>query len=219
MRSQYADKFNHDEDACGYDEDVRDEGNPIREGYSATLAWVSERAKIRDRDVVVDLGCGTGNLAQHLPAHCELHCVDISENMLALARKKLNGKPEVNYICSDLLAYFEDKEHCFDRVVSTYAVHHLTQPEKGLLFMAVARSLRPGGRVAFGDLMFESDPSRDQYLEHLRRDGNAPLADEIEDEFFWSVDHAIAGLQQAGFATEHTQISTLSWGISGRLTP
>ena len=37
MRSQFVDKFNHDDEATGYDEDVADEGNPIREGYAALL--------------------------------------------------------------------------------------------------------------------------------------------------------------------------------------
>ena len=40
MRSLYADKFNHDADAAGYDADVRNESDPIRAGYAApcTLA-------------------------------------------------------------------------------------------------------------------------------------------------------------------------------------
>jgi hypothetical protein len=43
MRSRHADRFNHDTEVDGYDDDVADESNPIRNGYGATLDWVIER--------------------------------------------------------------------------------------------------------------------------------------------------------------------------------
>lgn len=46
MRSQYADYYNHDEDAPLYDQDVADETHPIRAGYTAALAWVIESVQI-----------------------------------------------------------------------------------------------------------------------------------------------------------------------------
>lgn len=64
MKSQYADKFNHDSIACEYDENVQDENNPVRAGYQALLAWIQEKAQYSR--VIVDLGCGTGNTIQAL---------------------------------------------------------------------------------------------------------------------------------------------------------
>ncbi len=46
MRSRYADEYNHDGAAPGYDEDVLNEEDPIRTGYRATLDWVIKVAQI-----------------------------------------------------------------------------------------------------------------------------------------------------------------------------
>ena len=66
MRSRHVDHFNHDTEVDGYDDDVADESNPVRNGYDATLDWVIEHAAVGRDDVVVDLGTGTGNLAARL---------------------------------------------------------------------------------------------------------------------------------------------------------
>jgi hypothetical protein len=54
MRSKYADYFNHDADAAGYDQDVQNERDPIRAGYRAVLRWVADKVKPHSR--VPDLG-------------------------------------------------------------------------------------------------------------------------------------------------------------------
>lgn len=42
IRSEHADVYNHNPWAADYDDDVRDEQNPIRAGYDACLTWVAE---------------------------------------------------------------------------------------------------------------------------------------------------------------------------------
>ena len=41
MRSKHVNKFNHDEDALSYDQDVSNEAHPIRAGHSELLDWVA----------------------------------------------------------------------------------------------------------------------------------------------------------------------------------
>ena len=78
MRSANADIFNHDTDAAEYDDDVRNEANPIRAGYRKVLASVVEQAQITSTSRVLELGSGTGNLSA-LIANCrELVSVDVS---------------------------------------------------------------------------------------------------------------------------------------------
>ncbi len=70
MRSRFADTFNHDADAPGYDKDVSNEVDPIRAGYTALLDWTARSARIDQRHDVLELGAGTGNLTRlMLPAH------------------------------------------------------------------------------------------------------------------------------------------------------
>ena len=144
-RSLHGDRFNHDTEVDGYDADVADESNPIRDGYAATLAAVIAAAAAQPGDTVVDLGTGTGNLALRLPPVARLVCVDISAGMLAAAREAA-GRDRVRK--ADLLE-FAERVPAADAIVSTYALHHLTAGGKSPLLGALARALRPGGRLAY----------------------------------------------------------------------
>jgi putative AdoMet-dependent methyltransferase len=213
VRSIHADTFNHDEEAAGYDDDVADESNPIRAGYGATLDWVVERAAVAAEDEVVDLGTGTGNLAVRLPSCQRLIGVDVSEQMLDLAKAKLRGSPSVELIRADLLEFL-DRPATFDVIVSTYAIHHLVADEKALLVERVAARLAPGGRLVVGDLMAASRAAVDGVKARLQH----PDADDFfVEEFPWFVDETLAVVDRAGFTgVAVEQFSELSWGVAAR---
>jgi ubiquinone/menaquinone biosynthesis C-methylase UbiE len=95
---------------------------------------------------VLDVGCGTGRLLHDMPARYEKHGVDISDEMLAIARRR--GLDVVHAGAADLP--FDDST--FD-VVTTFAVlHHLIDPE--LVRRAIhemCRVVKPGGAVVVWD--------------------------------------------------------------------
>ena len=216
MRSRHADRFNHDEDAPGYDADVLREEHPIRAGYAAALDWVVERAAVTGSDEVLDLGTGTGNLIARLPDFASLTAVDVSEAMLELAAGKFGGDDRVNWVQDDLLGFFDCPGPAYDAVISTYALHHLTYDEKQALFEAIGTRLAPGARVLFADLMFESPAERARILDAYRAAGDGDLVSLIEDEFFWDVEPAAAAWRELGFTVETHRLSTLSWGLAAR---
>jgi putative AdoMet-dependent methyltransferase len=216
MRSRYADKFNHDPDATGYDRNVQNERDPIRAGYSQLLDWIAEQVDALSSPRVLDLGSGTGNLGMRLRDDAALICVDVSTAMTKIARAKLAARREVSFVTADLLEFFETNSMLFDAVVSSYAIHHLTEDEKTLLFEHIARSLRPGGIAALGDLMFENAESRTAMLQTYRTTGRGELAEDIEDEFFWTLDSALHKFRSLGFDAEARRFSELSWAIVAR---
>ena len=217
MRSQHVDEFNHDPWADNYDRHVRNEEDPIRAGYADTLAWTVAQAAISPDDVVVDLGAGTGNTSALIPAARRVVCVDISEKMTALARPKLRHLPQVDYVIADLLEYYATDPVPCDAVVSTYAIHHLTAAEKETLFAGIFATLPPGGRAAFGDLMFRDAAAEQELRAAYGAAGMAELILDFDEEFFWHVDHATAALMKCGFAVQEVrQFSNLSWGICVR---
>ncbi|MBN1995277.1 MAG: class I SAM-dependent methyltransferase [Anaerolineae bacterium] len=215
MKSQFAEAFNHDEDAPAYDNDVLDETHPIRAGYDAVLNWVSEKSA-HTCGAILDLGAGTGNLSRRLKNFKRLVCVDVSDNMLNIARRKLAGLNNVEYVKTDLLAYFFNDPPLFDAIVSTYAIHHLTEAEKPILFEKIYAALPPGGRAVFGDLMFADAAAQAQLAQKFQNEGRPDVVADFADEFFWFVDQANASLTGLGFETEIKRFSDLSWGIAAR---
>lgn len=209
MPSKHVDRFNHDPDAADYDRDVARESNPIRAGYDQLLTWVA--AQIPPDAVVVDLGSGTGNLARRIHDPARLVCVDVSGEMTKIARDKLADRP-CQFVSADLLDCMGQLP-TVDAVASTYAIHHLTDEEKPVLFRGIYDHLGPGGVAAMGDLMFASRADGQAICDAYARAGKHGLVDAIRDEFFWYVDEAEAVLRELGFATRHRRFSQLSWAI------
>src|SRR6516164_6041032 len=130
MRSANADIFNHDTEAADYDNDVLNEADPIRAGYRDVLRWVVRQAQITPSSRVLELGSGTGNLSELIASCGELVSVDVSGNMEAIAKLKVRHLTNRRFIKADILEVFAQELGKFDAVISTYAVHHLTDQEK-----------------------------------------------------------------------------------------
>jgi len=214
MRSEFVEKFNHDDDAVEYDNDVLNEIDPIRTGYNALLDWVAMQASAAPDRTILDLGAGTGNLTKRLHDYNKIVCVDVSEQMTSIGKVKLPDSENIEWVQADLLEYFDQPVGAFDAIVSTYAIHHLTKFEKEALFKYSYESLNTKGIAVFGDLMFENAVERERILDEYRNNDQGELADDIEDEFFWDIEHAVGALSKTGFRNIKPQrFSGLSWGI------
>jgi trans-aconitate 2-methyltransferase len=95
-------------------------------------------------NVVVDLGCGTGNITEHIaqrwPA-ARIIGVDGSREMLAVAQARL---PAIAWVSADLSRWSADGGA--DIIYSNAALHWL--PDHTTLFPHLARQLREGGVLA-----------------------------------------------------------------------
>ena len=213
MKSIYADRFNHDEDASEYDEDVRNEKDPIRTGYEAVLNWVIESAKIEKQSSVLELGSGSGNLSRRIKECGELTTVDISEKMEELAKSKLTHIKNRTFVKADLLEFFEMNSEKYDVIISTYSIHHLSEEEKKFLLKEAWDHLKPSGKAVFGDLMLESKSKKEIKCEEYTEKEDFETAKAIEEEFFWYIDTAEAYLKSLGFKVMTRKFSDLSYGI------
>lgn len=215
-RSANADIFNHDAEAAGYDNDVRNEADPIRAGYRDVLHWVVQQAQITPTSRVLELGSGTGNLSELIASCGELVSVDISENMETIAKCKMRHLANRRFIKADILEGFTQELGKFDAVISTYAVHHLTDQEKQRLFALIFDHLLPSGAAVFGDLMVQSDSEKEEKVHQYLAKGDRATAQAISEEFFWSLDTAIADLKRLGFKIRVKRFSDLSYGVIAR---
>jgi ubiquinone/menaquinone biosynthesis C-methylase UbiE len=98
---------------------------------------------------VLELAAGTGRLTRHLVRRLSdpslLTATDISQDMLEIAKKKVD-QDEVKYQVEDMQALsFPDKS--FDLIVCQYGV--MFPPDKEKAFKEMYRVLKPGGAVLF----------------------------------------------------------------------
>jgi ubiquinone/menaquinone biosynthesis C-methylase UbiE len=126
-----------------------------------------ERAAPASDDRVVDLGAGTGLLALALaPRVAEVTALDISPHMLERLDEHAaaDGIDNVRSVVGDLRELpLEDESATL--VVSSYAFHHLEDPDKELALAEARRVLAPGGRLVLCDMMFSlSLDARDRAL-------------------------------------------------------
>jgi len=105
----------------------------------------------------IDLGCGTGTISKSVKnifPNVNITCVDISGNMLEIAKNKIGGT--VNCIQADFNSFnFPQK---YDLVVSSLALHHLeNDSDKMEFYRKIHTSLNPGGVFINIDVVLGSD--------------------------------------------------------------
>jgi putative AdoMet-dependent methyltransferase len=181
-----------------YDYGVRN-ASGVFDGYDHVLGTVVRLADARPGLHVLDLGIGTGNLAQRfLDQGCAVWGVDFSPVMLTKARAKA---PRVRLVQADLLApgdWPAELNRRFDRIVSTYVFHEFRLEAKvGLLRRLADDHLAGDGRIVIGDIAFASVQAR--------ADAGADHWD--EDEHYWAADETIGACAESQFQVTYAQIS------------
>jgi demethylmenaquinone methyltransferase/2-methoxy-6-polyprenyl-1,4-benzoquinol methylase len=136
--------------------------------------WRRETAAavVRPGDRVLDVCCGTGDLAlAAAEAGGEVTGLDFSEAMLVRARRK---EPALEWVSGDALALpFADDS--FEAVTIGFGLRNLADAERGLAEMR--RVLSPGGRVAILEITRPRGIVRPFY--RFWFDGVIPLAGKV----------------------------------------
>jgi ubiquinone/menaquinone biosynthesis C-methylase UbiE len=126
------------------------------EAFRKVLGGLIQMASPKPADACVDLGAGTGFVTTALaPMVSSVLAVDISTAMTEslASRAALEGLENVSTQVADL-SHFELPPGRADLIVSSYALHHLSDADKRALVARSARWLRPGGRLVIADMMF-----------------------------------------------------------------
>jgi len=97
----------------------------------------------------LDVGCGTGIFSRLLATRCEhVTGIDLSGEMIRLARERSAGIPNLRYEQADVLDYLQPS-HTFEVITSIATLHHL--PLETIL-PRLREALQPGGVLLILDL-------------------------------------------------------------------
>jgi tRNA (cmo5U34)-methyltransferase len=97
---------------------------------------------------ILDLGCGTGLFAGFAALkypEAALVLVDVSEEMVLEAKKRLSSVKKIQFIRSDFLEL--KTIGTFDLVISGLAIHHLEDTQKQEFFQRIYGWLKPWRKV------------------------------------------------------------------------
>ena len=167
-----------------------------------------QTAAIRPGEKILDVGCGTGVLTRLAcdaagPAGSALG-IDPTRNMIRIAKEnaqRLGSRAEFKVAAIEKLPL----EHSsFDVVLSSLMLHHLSPDLKREGLQEVYRVLKPGGRFAVSDVLFQGDMTL--VPQELLDDVNAwsgCIAGALHEDDF------IARLQAAGFQDANVEVTNV----------
>jgi tRNA (cmo5U34)-methyltransferase len=180
----------------------------MRQYYGAAV-WAMETAA--PKPAILDVGAGTGLLSSFLLEkfpEARLTLMDISENMLDMARMRFATRPGTEYIICDYSR--SELGGPYDIVCSALSIHHLSPEDKRLLFKRIFTALKPGGMFVNADQADGETPyfrqryldywngflkngpmTKEQHAEILKRRDTLDRNDTLSDQLSW--------LAEAGF--------------------
>lgn len=130
------------------------------------------QANITSGQRILDIGCGTGTLAVMLKrGHADVEVVGLDPDPKALRRAKTKASRaglslQFDQGFADELPYAEDS---FDRVFSSFMLHHIDEQYQEKTLREVARVLKPGGSFHLLDFVVNHEHGSHGLLSHIGR--------------------------------------------------
>ncbi len=135
-------------------------------------------AHVRPGERLLDVGCGTGELAlaaqDRIGQTGQVVGLDTEAAMIAQAQRKVTGGPSTVTFRQGTIDAIPYPAGHFDVAIASLVVHHLPDPRPGLA--EVVRVLKDGGRF----LVVDIDPTHRSLISMLHH--NMPRKDFVRDE-------------------------------------
>jgi SAM-dependent methyltransferase len=133
-----------------------------------------EKADLKNRERVLDIGCGTGDVTMDIAGHTDggVVGIDIDDEKLEIARKYVSSIENLDIMKGDMCELPFDDES-FDLVVFNIVLVYVKDQQKAV--DEAARVTRKGGMVMAtlepdyeGDLRYPPDPAREIHLKWMK---------------------------------------------------
>lgn len=131
--------------------------------YQRLLQNLSEALQVKENEVILDAGCGTGNINYFIQEKHEMHALDSSQAALERLAKKF---PRVKPYCQSLLHTLPFPNDTFDKVLCCNVLYTLPFEKWPELIQEWKRVLKPGGRLVLNNPTQQFSPIK-IYGQHI----------------------------------------------------
>jgi SAM-dependent methyltransferase len=125
-------------------------------GSSSRTTFVKNYIRPKTGDLILDIGCGPGDIVAYLPA-VEYVGFDASQEYIKAARTRFGNR--ATFICDKVSTNSLEQRSYFDIVLAVGILHHLDDAEALQLFNLAQVALKPGGRLITFDGVFVKNQS------------------------------------------------------------
>ncbi|HLN62340.1 MAG TPA: arsenite methyltransferase [Symbiobacteriaceae bacterium] len=166
-------------------------------------------AELHPGEVVLDLGSGGGIdvllSARRVGPTGKAYGLDMTDEMLALARKNQQeaGATNVEFLKGDI-EQIPLPDNSVDVIISNCVINLST--DKDQVFREALRVLKPGGRFAVSDVVFQGDVKLIEPLRHVVEAWAGCISGALEEQDY------IARLTAAGFADASIEVTRVYGG-------
>ena len=117
---------------------------------------VENYVRPRPGDRILDIGCGTADILEYLPA-VDYVGFDASSKYIQYAQEKFAGRGR--FFCKDVSEESETEANSFDIVLAIALLHHLSAEDSHKLLTQAHKALKDGGRLVTLDNCYTPDQS------------------------------------------------------------
>lgn len=154
-------------------------------GYKEVLNSVFNEVMQKKHAKVLDIGFGTGILTNKIYENGhQVDGIDFSSKMISITQSKMPQANLIKWNISNGLPK-EIKSNQYDFIISTYAMHHLTDDAKIAFISDLLSHLEHDGKIIIGDIAFKTRAKHDQCrhnnMDHWDSDEYYFVYDEIFD--------------------------------------
>lgn len=197
-------------------------------GYEGLLGRTAAEALASSPEVVLDVGSGTGALAQEVLERSSsvwVIVLDVDPEMLALARGRL--APWADRVTFVQGSFLDPLPRC-DAAVSSLVLHHTPSLEvRTAAFRRVAEALSPGGVFVDADVTLPAAPGNRSalylaWVDHLILEGIPParawqhFVEWAGEDTYFPASEEMAAMEEAGLQAELVWRDRVVTVVAGR---
>lgn len=118
---------------------------------------------------VLEIGTGTGLFTEMFLKkypNANMDLVDITENMLNIAKERFQTNTNLNFYLEDITKFEVQENKQYDAIISSLAIHHLSNPEKEKLYHKIGEWIKPEGTFVNAEMI----AGETKYLDKMYQD-------------------------------------------------